>query len=313
MAYWWVNHKQTRDQEVQGGYLWSPMRNANNGFNQSYENMRLVSPGDLVFSYADGRIAAIGHVIDRAAPSPKPTEFGKIGDYWSNEGWLVNLYFSPTPKTIKPSDIADKLAPLLPVKYSPIRQNGHGNQGIYLASIPDSLGELLLSLLGVSSQPEFPIMPMLLNQPFPDATVLEDVHNIESDGTIPPTQRLQLTKARVGQGLFRTRVMLVDPTCRVTGVSDSRLLIASHIKPWKDSSSQERLSGFNGIMLSPHLDTLFDEHLITFENDGQMRTHPSVSEEVMNRWNLNPTLKVAPFAGEQFQFLEHHRSAFAGA
>ena len=312
MAYWWVNHKQTREQEVQGGYLWSPMRNADGKFNQSYENMRLAAPGDLVFSYANGHIAAVGQVIARAEPSPKPTEFGKIGDYWSNEGWLVSVYFSTTPNSIKPTQNMGLIAPLLPQKYSPIQSNGHGNQGTYLAAISDSLGELLLSLLGVTSKPEFSSKQSWVDQPFPSAALLEDMAEIEADVSVPETQRLQLTKARIGQGLFRTRVLLVDPSCKVTGITDPRLLIASHIKPWKESSGQERLDGFNGIMLSPHLDTLFDEHLITFENDGQMRTHDSVSEDVMNRWKLDPTLKVAPFSTKQFSYLEHHRNAFHG-
>src|SRR5688572_28625554 len=56
MAFWWVNHKQTRDHEVRGGYLWSPMRNANGSFNQTYDKMTLVRPGDIVFSYANGQI-----------------------------------------------------------------------------------------------------------------------------------------------------------------------------------------------------------------------------------------------------------------
>lgn len=59
MAYWWVNHKQTRDHEIRGGYLWSPYRNTNGAFNQTYENMKLVRPGDIVFAYARGRIG--GH------------------------------------------------------------------------------------------------------------------------------------------------------------------------------------------------------------------------------------------------------------
>src|SRR6185312_11349691 len=76
MAYWWVNHKQTRDHEVRGGYLWSPYRNTNGAFNQTYENMKLVRPGDIVFSYAHGRIGTVGRVTEAASPSPKPIEFG---------------------------------------------------------------------------------------------------------------------------------------------------------------------------------------------------------------------------------------------
>lgn len=69
MAYWWVNHKQTRDHEVGGGYLWSPYRNTNGAFNQTYENMKLVSAGDAVFSYAHGLVGAVGRVTEVASPS----------------------------------------------------------------------------------------------------------------------------------------------------------------------------------------------------------------------------------------------------
>ena len=97
MAFWWVNHKQTREHEVRGGYLWSPYRNANGAFNQTYENMRHVRVGDMVFSYAGGQIGAVGRVTAAATPSPKPVEFGTVGDYWANEGWLVEVDFIPVP------------------------------------------------------------------------------------------------------------------------------------------------------------------------------------------------------------------------
>jgi len=50
MRYWWVNQNQTFRQEIAGGYLWSPKRNANGARNPFYESMREVSPGDLIFS-----------------------------------------------------------------------------------------------------------------------------------------------------------------------------------------------------------------------------------------------------------------------
>lgn len=308
MAFWWVNHKQTRDHEVRGGYLWSPMRNANGVFNQTYANMRLVRPGDIVFSYANGQIGAIGQVVDAASASPKPSEFGSVGDYWSNEGWLVSVYFSSAPKPLRPKAHMENIAPLLPSKYSPIQKTGDGNQGCYLAGISDALGHVLLALLGVEAQPAF--SPKLAVAE-PNTEMLEDLHRVESDTTIPETQRHQLTKARVGQGLFRNRVMSLDPRCRVTGVEDSRLLVASHIKPWRDSNNAERINGFNGIMLSPHVDALFDERLITFEDDGRMRVHSSLSEDVLERWSISPSRKVDRFAPEQAAFLIHHRKAFA--
>lgn len=309
MAYWWVNHKQTRDHEVRGGYLWSPMRNSNGAFNQTYENMRLVRPGDVVFSYANGQIGAIGQVIEFASASPKPTEFGNIGDYWSDEGWLVNVYFAPAPKMVRPKAHIDSIRAFLPRKYSPIQKNGDGNQGCYLAGISDALGNILLAMLGVEAKPEFSAQ-LLVAEPEPKIEVLDDLHSIQGDGSLPETQRLQLAKARIGQGLFRKRVMLVDPTCRVTGVDDSRLLIASHIKPWRESDNSERINGYNGIMLSPHIDALFDERLISFEDDGQMLVHPSLSHAVLDRWSVSKATKVERFRPEQTAFLQHHRSSF---
>ncbi len=310
MAFWWVNHKQTRDHEVRGGYLWSPMRNANSGYNQTYQNMTLVRPGDIVFSYANGRIGAIGRVTEAASASPKPSEFGTVGDYWANEGWLVGVYFTPAPRPTSPKAHIEAIAPMLPSRHSPIQANGNGNQGCYLASISDALGHLLLALLEVEVLPEFASAPHIQDAENDDE-ILEDIHAIETNIAIPETQRVQLAKARIGQGLFRKQVMLVDPRCRVTGVAEPRLLIASHIKPWRESSNAERINGLNGIMLSPHIDALFDKRFISFENNGRMLIHRSLPADVLDRWSIPRDTRVSAFQPEQFDFLEHHRQRFA--
>ncbi len=310
MAFWWVNHKQTREYEVRGGYLWSPYRNANGAANLTYDNMSHVRVGDVVFSYAHGRIGAVGRVTVEASASPKPVEFGRVGDYWSNEGWLVEVDFTPTPQSLRPRDHIEVIGPLLPNKYSPIQKNGHGNQGCYLAGISDALGHLLLALTEAEeialAAPGYSI-----HESEHGAQVLEDLYQIEDDKTVEVTQRIQLAKARVGQGLFRKRVILLDQACRVTGVSDRRLLIASHIKAWKDSTNAERISGFNGILLSPHVDALFDDHLLTFEDDGKMHAHMSLPKDVLERWSIDTTKPVDGFRPEQAAFLRHHRDVFA--
>jgi predicted restriction endonuclease len=122
---------------------------------------------------------------------------------------------------------------------------------------------------------------------------------------------MQLAKARVGQGLFRKRVMLLSGSCRVTGVTENRVLIASHIKPWKSSTNPERISGYNGILLSPHVDALFDDHLMTFEDDGRIRVHDSLSGDVLARWSIDASKRVEAFRTEQAVFLSHHRARFA--
>jgi hypothetical protein len=79
MRFWWVNQNQTYIHEKVGGYLWSPKRNANGARNPFYECMREVTPGDLIFSFADTRIPAIGIAKSYCWESPKPMEFGNTG------------------------------------------------------------------------------------------------------------------------------------------------------------------------------------------------------------------------------------------
>jgi hypothetical protein len=308
MAFWWVNHMQTREHEVRGGYLWSPYRNANGAFNQTYENMRHTQAGDVVFSYAFGQIGAVGRVTAGALPSPKPIEFGAVGDYWASEGWLVEVEFVSVPRPLRPAAHIQRIGPMLPVRHSPVRQNGHGNQGCYLAGISDSLGLLLLELLEATA-----LLPPAyrIGEPEHGGEILEDLREIGTNAGIPDTYRFQLSKARIGQGLFRKRVMLLDAACRVTGVTDTRVLVASHIKPWRASSNAERLNGFNGVLLSPHVDALFDDHLVTFEDDGRMHVHHSLLPDVLERWGIDPAQRVDKFRREQAEFLHHHRTSFA--
>ena len=86
MRYWWVNQNQTFRHELAGGYLWSPKRNANGARNPFYEFMREVSPGDVIFSFVDTRVAAIGIAQSYCWESPKPQEFGEVGQNWENIG-----------------------------------------------------------------------------------------------------------------------------------------------------------------------------------------------------------------------------------
>ena len=62
MQYWWVNQNQTYKAEVSGGFLWSPKTRKDGGRNQFYVNMTLVQPGDVVFSFCDTLIKAVGIV-----------------------------------------------------------------------------------------------------------------------------------------------------------------------------------------------------------------------------------------------------------
>lgn len=104
MRYWWVNQNQTYAQEVRGGYLWSPKTNANGARNRFYDNMCDVQPGDVIFSFCNTYIRAIGVATSVAESAPKPTSFGAAGAYWNNEGWFVEVEYRELTGPIRPRD-----------------------------------------------------------------------------------------------------------------------------------------------------------------------------------------------------------------
>ncbi|QXI03688.1 hypothetical protein HU718_016765 [Pseudomonas tensinigenes] len=146
--FWWVNHKQTFKAEFDGGYIWSPKTNKNGARNKTYENLTQVEPGDVVVSYANGRIKAIGIAINNCAEAPKPEEFGSIGASWAATGFLVSINWIALSTPISPKAHIDKILKLLPKKNSPLQSSGNGNQGCYLAAISVALGYVIFSLLG---------------------------------------------------------------------------------------------------------------------------------------------------------------------
>ena len=148
MRYWWVNQNQTYRQEVEGGYLWSPKRNANGARNPFYESMREVAPGDLIFSFMDTRILSVGIAQSYCWESPKPEEFGSAGQNWENVGWKVQVNFTELTNKVRPKDHIDILRPLLPNRYSPLQPNGNGLQSVYLTEVPTALAEVLTGLIG---------------------------------------------------------------------------------------------------------------------------------------------------------------------
>lgn len=280
--------------------MWSPKRNAHGGKNPYYDFMTEVLPGDVVFSYANAQIIAVGVATTGVFTAQKPKDFGAAGDAWSDEGWRVNVDFVRAEIPISPKNHMHLLAPLLPEKYSPIRPDGLGNQ-VYLTAISNDLGSLLLHLLG----------DIELSWPITDLSELdfdEDEQELRLDDSLKATEKVSLVLARRGQGTFRERVRFFEGSCRVTGVDVPSLLVASHIKPWRSSNNEERLSGHNGLFLSPHVDKLFDSGFISFENSGSMMISPMLDLEVLNKWAINSKVPVRRFGDEQAFFLETHRS-----
>lgn len=312
MNVWWVNHKQTARQELAGGYLWSPKRMSNGARSQYYEFMREARPGDVVVSFANARIGHYGIVAGFPISAPKPDEFGRAGENWSNDGWLVPVAWYPVAQPFRPKDNIGSLRPLLPERYAPIQENGNGNQAAYLTKIDQALLDELMRLGAFEPDPSTVDQGMTDDDAF--IADIEDTiqANIEADRTLSETEAAALVKARKGQGAFRRNVARLEPRCRVTGLEDTRLLIASHIKPWRAcTTAQERLDGANGLLLAPHADRLFDLGLIAFEKAGRMYASATLDAQARNCLGLDRALHdgVGAFTDAQDAYLSYHRDS----
>ncbi len=311
MKYWWVNQNQTYRQEIAGGYMWSPKRKSDGSRNQYYENMRHTNVGDIVFSYYNQQIQNLGIVVDTAESAPKPDSFGSTGEYWGHVGWMVPVVWHRAPVPYRPKDRIEKIRPYLPERYSPLRPNGDGLQNLYLTAISDSLAEVLLEPFGDWGQE---IVRAAVDQPM-DTTLIADLedqiqNSIRNNTSIDSTEKDALIKARLGQGKFRQNLESIERSCRLTGVTNRALLRASHIKPWRScESNAERIDGYNGLLLTPNADHLFDKGWISFLDDGQMLISKTIDPEELRKMGIEVSHppNVGPFSSEQAAYLAYHR------
>lgn len=125
---------------------------------------------------------------------------------------------------------------------------------------------------------------------------------------IAPTTTQALVDARLGQGRFRAALEREwNGSCAVTGCALSQMLRASHIKPWEVSTDAERLDPKNGLLLSAHIDALFDKGLISFADDGKMLVSTQISMKDKMYFRLPRSLRSKPDSKRRM-FLHYHRN-----
>jgi putative restriction endonuclease len=315
LNFWWVNQNQTSAQEIAGGYLWSPKLSQDGRKQLSYENMKGIEPGDLVLAYSNKKIGHYGIATERALSWPKPQEFGNLGSHWSHDGWYVRVVWT----AIEPIDrdhVGRHAQRLFREFETPFSVNSTVKQS-YLFRISKEAADFIL---GLAKVPESKFMHESLTlEPtfFAEEAVLDGYieKGLLQNTTIDRTEKEILIQARRGQGRFRENLSKIERECRITGVQDQRLLIASHIKPWRSCASNfERLDGHNGLLLTPTMDRLFDRRYLTFEDDGTVILSDRISEEVYEKVGLDykRKLNVGPFQTKQTEYLKYHREIFLG-
>ena len=88
---------------------------------------------------------------------------------------------------------------------------------------------------------------------------------------------------RLNQDHFRNLLMsLYEGKCCITGLGVGPLLVASHIKPWRDADPlTERLNVENGLLLNSLHDAAFDKGLITLDREYRIVVSRELARSVV--------------------------------
>ncbi len=130
----------------------------------------------------------------------------------------------------------------------------------------------------------------------------------ESDNLSDKTKS-SLINARIGQGEYRKKLLLECPFCPFTMVSDERLLVASHIKPWVLSDDKEKIDPKNGFLFTPTFDRLFDRGFISFDDDKTLLVSPWISPMNQKRLGIynGKRIDTLPIDDKRKEYLKFHR------
>ena len=135
----------------------------------------------------------------------------------------------------------------------------------------------------------------------------EKLADVEEYLNLSDTEREAIIKSRIGQGQFRESLISYWSMCAVTGCQEHKLLRASHIKPWSKSKVTERLSLYNGLLLSPTLDACFDSGFISFDDSGKILISKELNEEDMCALGISKDMKLSRIEPEHGKYLAYHR------
>lgn len=134
--------------------------------------------------------------------------------------------------------------------------------------------------------------------------VVNEIDKINNDTGLSSREKETVILSRIGQGQFRDQLIKLWNSCVISKFDDPRFLIASHIKPWKKSTNQEKIDKYNGLLLLPTYDKLFDLGFISFENNGNIIISKSLID--YDKLGLNKNISIDIKKGNE-KYLDYHR------
>lgn len=315
MNIWWVNHKNSYISAIKNKQLWSPKTKKDGKSHETYKNMGEVKEGDIIISYiGDYKINAIGIAQSSPITSKKPEVFEFESDN-IEDGWLLNVTFEELLDHIDIYPFKEDLKKFKR-KHFPFDKNGNSQQGGYLHKVDGDFLEFVedkifnkkLDNTFIENIQEWSKERLLNN-----LESLDKELNLLNEKVDEIYEKSVTVLQRLKQEKFKKNIKQVENKCRVTGLENIEFLIASHIKPWSKCIKEEKIDKYNGLLLSPHIDYLFDRGYISFSDCGDIlisRKNLDVVKSTLKSWNVNLDFvkkNKKEFTPEQKSYLKYHR------
>ncbi len=291
MNYWWVNQTDNWQDEFKNGYLYAG--ESSHAYRKSILEVRkhdLVicthGTGEKRMIYAVGIIATdpSGKIVPRrqtrAILSVKKPAWPK--------GWEVPIDYEELVRPIPWAPIRRSMQGKFSAKH--FTEQSAGVQGYLFPVPPETAGEIL----------------RMVNREQPPGTRLADAEAIPR--VVFATTMAAEVMVRVGHQKWAAKVKAMSgERCCVTGFNVKSLLRASHIVSWSEDENT-RLDPYNGLCLSPAYDAVFDAHLITFQDDGQIQLANEFSPQSARQIGIDPNAQIEGLLPDHLKYLKRHRT-----
>lgn len=137
-------------------------------------------------------------------------------------------------------------------------------------------------------------------------SIITEIKAVENDNTIKMTEKDSIVKSRIGQGIFRKGLIEYWHGCAISQCPLTWMLIASHIKPWRDADNQERLDPYNGLLLLPNYDKIFDLGYISFNSKGKIMYSRLLDKFDRETIGLTNNLHLVKLEEQHLKYLKYH-------
>ena len=286
MRFFLVFQGTTYQEEKKLSCLWAPKFGKSGQEVHHHKRLVEVKINDRIIHLVNRKIVAISTAKSRAYDAEAPWKQDDSRP-WLKNGRKIDVEMIELSEPILIDNIFQKIKSYLPEKYSPFDRNGSGNQGYFYE---------------INSK----IFNTILNTDFTnDFYDLDNLNRPESEST-KDILRLNV-RSSTWQSYFKNQLFkLWGSSCLVTGIKNENLLIGAHIKPWAKSSDEEKIDPYNGLLLSPNADKLFEIGLISFQDNGSMMISDKINLSELKKLGIENNIKI-DFKEKNLIYLKYHR------